>query len=437
MKYLNSTCLIIAILAIWPQVSSSLTLEGKSLTILDPPKSFSRILSRKLKNPKFTLQVSETHFPAGTAARAEVDKTVKLYNSLPFSPIHITVEEAPHRSKKEVYDRSPGDRDYVILDYIDNNDPGVFPCHRDGGTSCSDNKEKKINGWSANSCKYKDHGGYGMCKPWEVTCFKSKARFFSVALNTHCRKHDTNLNSKDFPKVALLLHEIGHGFGMNHTPSWKKEDKSLISIMQGKIASLSATDAAFLYKMYGVKKKKFWDFEASPAVRYFGIKKKNGVETKKLVTKPLKDISPKELYFDRASAQFLQCHKNVAPKFYANWFNKSFKDAPGLKVVMKIKTETGILVIDKFRRNYPPFSTANWSSKVVIAEKDINLNGARKITGNFQILVDSDGKFTEVNESNNRISAKITFLSRKAQCSRKKAKKSSYNKKRTLRKKVR
>lgn len=190
-------------------------------------------IGSRLTNTDIQFRVCTRHFPAGSAARNEVEAALAAYNAIEGTSVHFTLVETPHVSEAEMYEHGAScDAPRFYFDYVD----APFPCH--GPASYDD-----CGDWAMNTCSVKERSG-----DWSGA---GPRCYFNVGINPACKRHDTDPSADDYPRAANIMHELGHGIGMIHSPDWPAEDRPLVSVMQGNNAVISAYDQAFVRRFYG------------------------------------------------------------------------------------------------------------------------------------------------------------------------------------------
>jgi hypothetical protein len=257
---------------------------------------FNAMGSKTLNDPTGNIDVCEDHFLSSTPAGHQYNSAANEINRIVGSELHFTNTRVPHLTKSDLYSSSPTDHHF---DYVVNNltvDPGIFPCHPDGGdTLCSS--------WVMNCCR---HNG----TDWQGA---GNSEFFTVGVNASCYDHFNDPSSIDFPYHHGILHEIAHGWGMNHTGSWDAADKDYISTMQGKLYYLSAADVAYMRNAYPEAMPDHQNYVAGSKTRFI----LTDTTWKKKV---FWEDNPQVLYVD-SNGDLLDCATNQAPYFYVSWFN--------------------------------------------------------------------------------------------------------------------
>jgi hypothetical protein len=250
--------------------------------------------SLPVSTAKFNLYVCRDHFPAGSAARKEIETAAGWYNKTTGAAIKVVLVETSHKGIDALY---PLITSHNSFDYVDNSTQG-FPCHDAGDTS----------DWITNTCKYAGTG-------WNKS---AKTVFFTIAANATAVEHDTNPSATDYPTAANIAHSLGHAFGMIHSEKWPESDRGFISTMQDKVDGLSAYDVAFLRHIYRVSPVLTTtpDFVASNVVRIPG----NDADGFRNVS--WDKANPDQLYLN-ADGFYYDCATNASPVFNAAWFNTS------------------------------------------------------------------------------------------------------------------
>jgi|GEM_PF-3759003 hypothetical protein len=260
--------------------------------------------SRHLLYPHFRLAACDAHFPTGTISRTQIETSAAYYNAVDDLDLSIEVTGTPHLEVDGLYatDRKCDDA-VAHMDYTYEG----FPCH-------ARNENGWTNSFAMNACSYSRSAA-----AWGKS---GAACFFNVAVDPYSRNYDEDLNATDYPKAANIAHELGHGFGMIHTPSWPEADRGLISTMQGNLNTLSSYDIAYLRYFYGKEgSEPRVDLVPSPIYRGEGNQKKIFFGKEHVPTGKSKAVlNPSLFYID---GDFLKdCATQSFPIFSISIFNR-------------------------------------------------------------------------------------------------------------------
>jgi hypothetical protein len=252
-----------------------------------------------LLDPSQTVLICEDHFPPGSPAADNVETGIEAYDTLIGSSVALSAGWGPHLDKVSLFIDAPTVSRY---DYADNAaDAFAHPCHADNETSCGE--DPTVDGWTMNTCKF---GGGA----WYVG---GSIDFFNVTVNASCWAHYDDPASSDYPDIGGVEHELGHAFGMIHTPFWPTNDQKYISTMQGKLDFLSAYDFAFLRHFLPQFTPIMWrNFVASSKIR-------TDWGTASVVDATFADANPRYVYLD--GDRVFDCDTQAEAKWYAAWFN--------------------------------------------------------------------------------------------------------------------
>ncbi len=263
---------------------------------------WSKHTASSLASGQLALAVCSDHFPAGSAARLEIEGAVGLYNTVVASDARVTVTDEPHRSVAELFSTPPTVSHIEYVDTLDQAYAG-FPCH-------PDKTDATCTSWVMNTCRYRggDKGGWSRGT--------GKVSNFVVSINRNCYDHFSDPTSKDYPRVSGVAHELGHGFGMGHTTDWPEADRDLISTMQGNLSVLSAYDVAFMRHFYPAEGTSA-HILASPRIRLKSGEKHSNC----YASEPGGEQAafPGQLYRD--GAEWKDCATGATPKLMFVWFN--------------------------------------------------------------------------------------------------------------------
>lgn len=369
--------------------------------------------NKPLRKTDVTLHVCKHHFPAGSAARKEIDNAVAMYNNTNGSAVHITVAGTDHKSKSHLFDNNES-RNY--FDYLDNEASGNYPCHNDGSIACSDDDDKGIDGWVMNACKYNRTYGWNNGG--------KKTDHFVIAVNRHCKSHASNTSASDYPKSENIAHELGHAFGMGHVDSWGSH-KDFLSTMQGNLPLLSSFDKYYMKNIYpeDTDSKKV-ELVVSDAIRveYNNDKGyKNFYFTNAEGTS--RRASPKELYLkDR---YFWDCETDRSPVFWASYFNSGNKSIKSDKEVWSeirlgkktnsIDSSENVVLSSQYHKGLEKGAQITWAQGVKVPQRSLsNFDYNKQLKLYFK--VDTEKSFSEKSEDNNSINTTLILRSSKGQC---------------------
>ncbi len=260
---------------------------------------WSKHAASTLVSSDVTLAVCKDHFPAGSEARAEIEAAIALYNAVVGSTAHITVTEAPHLDETGLFQPSPTVSRIDYLDTLREEYPG-FPCH-------PDKTDITRESWVMNTCRYRTNSGWSN--------HSGKATAFVISVNRNGYDHFSNPTSTDHPHVTGLAHELGHGFGMEHTTVWPDADRDLISTMQGNLSVLAAYDVAFMRHFYPA------DGTSSHVLASPRIRIKDGDKYQACYAADASEQAsfPQQLY--REGDTWKDCATAAAPKLLFAWFS--------------------------------------------------------------------------------------------------------------------
>ncbi len=370
--------------------------------------------NKPLRKPQVTLHVSKHHFPAGSAARKEIDKAVTMFNNTSGSTVRITVAGTDHKSKADLFDNNTS-RNY--FSYLDNTASGSFPCHNDGSTACSDDDDKGIDGWVMNACKYNRTYGWNS--------LGRKADHFVISVNTHCKDHASDITASDYPKADNIAHELAHAFGMGHADSWDSH-QDFLSTMQGNMPTLSSFDKYYLRDIYPEETNtKKVELVVPNAIR---VEYNNDIGYKNFYFNDDEGTSrkanPKELYLkDR---YFWDCETNRSPVFWASYFNSGNKKIQSDKEVWseirlgkgtsKVNSSGNVVLSSQYHKGLEKGAQITWSQGVKVPQRslsDLPFNRTLKL----YFMVDTKNTFSEKSEDNNSINADLILRNTKADCS--------------------
>lgn len=272
--------------------------------------------NRQLLDSSYNLYVCRDHFPSDGPAYSEISQATDLFTNVPDLNISVEITRTSHKTKAEVFASSPN---HSYFEYIDNEEEGTFPCHNDGSIACADNDEEEINGWTMNTCSYSSSG-------WNTG---NDATISTISVNTHCYGHSSDESSTDYPGFENIAHEIGHSFGMRHSPSWPNSPQ-FISTMQGNLSYLSAYDIAFLAHFYGTTGTELNtpDLLASSYIRDVDEDSSEGYSNQKF-----EDVNPGYFYWN--SGYLKDCIADNFPELKAMWLNLGNKNITSSKLVSK------------------------------------------------------------------------------------------------------
>jgi hypothetical protein len=255
----------------------------------------------RLLDPSQTVLICEDHFPPGSPEGDIVESGIEAYDTLIGSSVALSAGWDSHLDKVSLFIDPPTVSRY---DYADNaGDAFPHTCHLDNETECGDDFDAGIDGWTMNTCKF-GGGDWNQGDPVD---------FFTVTANASCWAHFADPASSEYPDIGGVEHELGHAFGMSHTPTWPPNDQKYISTMQGKLEFLSAYDVAFLRHFFPQFTPLMWqNYVASSKIRTDW-----GTPTE--VDMTFADANPRYVYLD--GDRVFDCDTQAEATWYAAWFN--------------------------------------------------------------------------------------------------------------------
>ncbi len=254
--------------------------------------------SSTLVSGNVTLAVCRDHFPAGSEVRKEIETTVALYNTVVANAAHVTITEDTHLNEASLFAPSPTVSRIDYLDTLREDYPG-FPCH-------PDKTDITRESWVMNTCRYRESTGWSNRS--------GKATAFVISVNRNGYDHFSDPASTDHPHITGLAHELGHGFGMDHTTVWPEGDRDLVSTMQGNLSVLAAYDVAFMRHFYP-REGASAHILASPRIR---IKDSDKYQTCYAADASEQASFPRQLYRDGDA--WKDCATEALPKLLFVWF---------------------------------------------------------------------------------------------------------------------
>ncbi len=306
-----------------------------------------------LANPHFTLRVCDSHFPAGSAAFAEVEAAVALFNAVEGADLSIEIAHWPHVEVSEMY--ADHEEPVFHFDYVLDG----FPCHSEYSA-----REDSLNpqSWAMNTCRYSGEGRWaGGASFWS----------FNVAVNAARREHDDDPTNTDHPRAENIAHEIGHGFGMGHTPNWPEEFRGLISTMQGNQPTLSAYDHGYLRGLYPFEEVSVVPATLVPSPQVRDSDGEGGfVRTFfSSVDNPNTDrfaSNPTDLYLHEGGT-VMDCSTHQDPIFLAGWYNIGTEEAAEFQCQLTLRSEDEEWVVYRWAAvSLPGEAQDHWIQQVVL-----------------------------------------------------------------------
>ena len=250
--------------------------------------NYSEVGSNFLNNPvNHDFDICNEHFPANTTAGHEFILATNEVSDVLGCELNFTRRWTgnPHKTAFELF---PSNATSSIFDYVDVNAPMPNNCSLPGDLT-----------FAMRTCRFdKSNGG---------------TDHFTIMAKSTNYDHFSDSSSKDHPYKHGILHELAHGFGMNHTPSWDSADKKYISTMQGNLEYLSALDVAYLRHKYPESMTNHRNYVASSLTRFDETKGK------------FEKQNPSSFYID-ADGNLKDCKTNAAPEFFVAWFNTGNSD---------------------------------------------------------------------------------------------------------------
>ncbi len=353
----------------------------------------------RLVSGRMTFAVS-TRFAPGSNARSHIVEAAAWYTD-PAADVGLTVVEAPPMSVAELF---PSEAPTVArMDYLDTRaaDYGGFPCHRQpDDVSCGS--------WVMNMCPFWSSGDWGGGGT-------NPRQSFVISANAGCYGHASDATSGDYPKSHGVAHELGHGFGMIHTPDWPEADRGLLSTMQGRMPILTAYDLAFLRRKYpALDAPEVVDVAASPVSR---LTMGSGYDNC-----PFGDFDgapgmvADEVYV--ADGALLDCATGEPPKVAVTWFNLGTDPVPGLAVAFRMRRSSGgqPAILDAWTTApMPRESQDHWAGPLVVPP-DLLAAVPVDVPLRLEFAVDTGDGLEESDEDNNSVTAQMTVVASRAAC---------------------
>jgi hypothetical protein len=349
---------------------------------------------RVLTQPAVTLWLCRDHFPIGSAARTEVELAADLYNKVAGTSVSVSVGSMPHKGIDRLFSSSPTES---YMDVVDNSTTG-FPCHDAG----------EVSGWAMNTCPH------GAGADWQKGT--SSVDQFVISVNANAYTFDTDPASTDYPRMANIAHELGHAFGMNHTPDWPDVDaRALLSTMQGNLPLLPPHDRGYLRHFYPGNAGSTLNLTASPQVRVPEPSKVSGWSNRDFA-----EVNPRELYV--VNGAYKDCATWADPVFQAQWLNQgqvdtscTVKNRFRLGPAGKEDAANKITLKEWNAAKMPAASQDRIAVTIPLAESALSAL-SKDLPYDLTFKVDSDGDYGETDASDNVVTTPITLRSSYLDC---------------------
>ena len=347
-----------------------------------------------LVNPVFTLYVCTDHFPIGSAARAEVERAIALYNSVAGTSAYISLGTAAHKSIANLFPASPKKS---FFDVVDNSTIG-FPCHAAGDTTS----------WAMNACRHQQGGAWaGSPNPVDQ---------FVISVNANAYSFDTNPAATDYPKFDNIAHELGHAFGMNHTGSWAVADSNaLLSTMQGNLSILPAHDRGYLRSFYPGGVEGTLNLTASPKVRLASSSSTG------FTNYDFAEVNPTHL-FVTTTGVYYDCATNALPVLQAQWLNQGqITTSCTVKNRFRIgpageESSTSKITIKAWEAAKMPAASQDRIATTATINEATLASLSKEVLYELSFMVDRDDAYSETGETDNVVTSNVTLHSNKWSC---------------------
>lgn len=320
------------------------------------------------------IEICSDHFAANTPAGHQYNLAADEVNRIEGSELHFTNRRSGI-THIDAFDLFPANPTASFFDYIDVNAPMPNECSLPGDLT-----------FAMRLCRYDQSGG--------------QTNFFTLMAKSTTYGHFSDPSSDDYPQKHGILHELGHAWGMKHTPNWNNNDKDYISTMQGNLTFLSALDVAYLRHNYPTSMPEHRNYVASSLTRFNGSKG------------TFINQNPDALYID-ADGNLLDCATNAAPTFSAAWFNTGDLDGDanicGANKIFLREKSVAASTIDiktwKFA-TMPNLSQDQWQEQVQLQVENVaNINFDREWELVFK--VNAWATQDELTDEDNEVSKEI------------------------------